>query len=82
MFMTITRRILAPSALGAATTLSLGACGSSKPQTPAAAPTAEASNNPRTDTKTDAPTDSGKSDAPEGRHASRAPPLRHIHKEL
>lgn len=67
--MIITRRILTASALVAAATLSLGACGSSKQQTPAAAPTAEASSNPRAGTKTDASTDSGKSDAPEGRHA-------------
>ena len=40
--MIITRRTLTASALVAATTLALGACGSSKPQTPAAAPTAEA----------------------------------------
>ena len=40
--MIITRRSLTASALVAATTLALGACGSSKPQTPAAAPTAEA----------------------------------------
>ena len=40
--MIITRRTLTASALVAATTLTLGACGSSKPQTPAAAPTAEA----------------------------------------
>ena len=40
--MIITRRTLAASALVAATTLALGACGSSKPQTPTAAPTAEA----------------------------------------
>ena len=40
--MIITRRILTASALVAAATLSLGACGSSKQQTPAAAPTAEA----------------------------------------
>ena len=39
--MIITRRTLTASALVAATTLALGACGS-KPQTPAAAPTAEA----------------------------------------
>ena len=40
--MNITRRTLTASALVAATTLALGACGSSKPQTPTAAPTAEA----------------------------------------
>ena len=40
--MIITRRTLTASALVAATTLALGACGSSKPQTPTAAPTAEA----------------------------------------
>ena len=40
--MIITRRTLTASALVAATTLALGACGSSKTQTPAAAPTAEA----------------------------------------
>lgn len=40
--MIITRRTLTASALVAATTLALGACGSSKSQTPAAAPTAEA----------------------------------------
>lgn len=40
--MIITRRTLTASALVAATTLALGACGSSKPETPAAAPTAEA----------------------------------------
>ena len=40
--MIITRRTLTASALVAATALALGACGSSKPQTPAAAPTAEA----------------------------------------
>lgn len=40
--MIIIRRILTASALVAAATLSLGACGSSKQQTPAAAPTAEA----------------------------------------
>ena len=40
--MIITRRTLTASALVATTTLALGACGSSKPQTPAAAPTAEA----------------------------------------
>ena len=40
--MIITRRSLTASALVAATTLALGACGSSKPQTPTAAPTAEA----------------------------------------
>lgn len=40
--MIITRRTLTASALVAATTLTLGACGSSKPQTPTAAPTAEA----------------------------------------
>ena len=40
--MIITRRTLTASALVAATTLALGACGSSKPQTPAAAPTTEA----------------------------------------
>ena len=40
--MIITRRTLTASALVAATTLALGACGSSKPQTPVAAPTAEA----------------------------------------
>ena len=40
--MIITQRTLTASALVAATTLALGACGSSKPQTPAAAPTAEA----------------------------------------
>lgn len=40
--MIITRRTLTASALVAATTLALGACGSSKPQTPSAAPTAEA----------------------------------------
>ena len=40
--MIITRRALTASALVAATTLALGACGSSKPQTPTAAPTAEA----------------------------------------
>ena len=40
--MIITRRTLTASALVAATTLALGACGSSKPQTPAAAPTQSA----------------------------------------
>ena len=40
--MIITRRTLTASALVAATTLALDACGSSKPQTPAAAPTTEA----------------------------------------
>ena len=48
--MIITRRILTASALVAAATLSLGACGSSKQQTPAAAPTAEATTQSATPT--------------------------------
>ena len=53
-------RTLTASALVAATTLALGACGS-KPQTPAAAPTAEAST--AAPTQSGAPKDSTKSDA-------------------
>ena len=52
--MIITRRTLTASALVAATTLALGACGSSKPQTPTAAPTAEATTTAPTQSATSA----------------------------